>query len=50
MEYKGVEKAQESLRGWRITRVSVSVSIRLYEIFYRVNFAVFDTTIRTAYL
>ena len=50
MEYKGVENAQQSLRGWKITRVTVSVSIRLYEIFYRVNFAVFDTTIRTAYL
>ena len=50
MEYKAVEKAQESLRGWRITRVSVSVSIRLHEIFYCVNLAVFDTTIRTTYL
>ena len=49
MEYKGGEKASESLRERRIARVSVSVRIRLYEIFYRVIFAMSERMLSSAY-
>jgi len=50
MEYRGGEKAWESLRGWRTTRASATMLITLYEIFCHVNFAVFDTMLRGFYL
>ena len=49
MEYKGGEKASESLRERRIARVSVRVRIRLYEIFHRVIFAMSETMLCSAY-
>ena len=49
MEYKGGEKDWESIRERRIARVSVSVRIRVYEIFYRVIFELFETMLSSAY-
>ena len=37
------------MREGRIARVSVSVRIRVYEIFYRVNFAMSETMLSSAY-
>ena len=44
-----MEQAREGLRVWRITRVSVSVSVRisLYEIFCRANFNNFGVKVVT---